>query len=416
MKSLPSEITELDAGILERQYRNAPDDFRVWFEKMFRDNPEQPLLQAWQERLNYQEPGESESAAPKNLLLYTILISCVSWAIAKSPAYASVDEDWFYPRFLPFLVIGALIDYFHINSKLDRMLILKSAVAGIVLLLVLLLLPDRPNSDSITMALIHMPFVLLSLLGFTFSKGQWRSLTQRLDFLRYGGELVIYTALVLLGGLVFSGLTLGLFSLIDIRIEEWYFNYVAVWGVMSAPLIATWVWDQVLNRESHIASVIANIFSPLFLLMTVFYLLALLGEGRSPFEDREFLIVFNGLLLVVWGISVFSITGRGKKASKLMDLTNLSLVGVTLVIDAIALAAILYRTFTMGITPNRVAVTGANLLIFIHLVWIFYEYAKEFRGAGSIEVIRTTIARYLPVYTAWSVFVVVVLPLLFSFD
>jgi len=148
----------------------------------------------------------------------------------------------------------------------------------------------------------------------------------------------------------------------------------------------------------------------------VFYLLALLGEGRSPFEDREFLIVFNGLLLVVWGISVFSITGRGEKASKLMDLTNLSLVGVTLIIDAIALAAILYRTFTMGITPNRVAVTGANLLIFIHLVWIFYEYAKEFRGAGSIEIIRTTIARYLPVYTAWSVFVVVVLPLLFRFD
>jgi len=416
MESLPSEITALDADILESHYRHSPDDFRMWFEKIFRDNPENPLLQAWQARLNYQEPSASEFAAPKNLLLYTILISCVSWAIAKSPAYAGVDEDWFYPRFLPFLVIGALIDYFHINSKLDRILILKTAGAGIGLLLVLLLLPDLQNSDSITMALIHMPFVLLSLLGFTFSKGQWQSLTQRLDFLRYGGELVIYTALVLLGGLVFSGLTLGLFSLIDIRIEEWYFNYVAVWGVMSAPLIATWVWDQVLKREGHIASVIANIFSPLFLLMTVFYLLALLGEGRSPFEDREFLIVFNGLLLVVWGISVFSITGRGEKASKLMDLTNLSLVGVTLIIDAIALAAILYRTFTMGITPNRVAVTGANLLIFIHLVWIFYEYAKEFRGAGSIEIIRTTIARYLPVYTAWSVFVVVVLPLLFRFD
>ena len=416
MELLPSEVAELDAGNLEQHYRNSPDDFRVWFDKIFRENPKNPLLQAWHARLNYIEAPASESAAPKNLLLYTILISCVSWAVAKSPAYARVDEDWFYPRFIPFLVIGALIDYFHINSKLDRILILKTAGAGIGLLLVLLLLPDLQNSDSITMALIHMPFVLLSLLGFTFSKGQWQSLTQRLDFLRYGGELVIYTALVLLGGLVFSGLTLGLFALIDIHIEEWYFNYVAVWGVMSAPLIATWVWDQVLKQTSHIASVIANIFSPLFLLMTVFYLLALLGEGRSPFADREFLIVFNGLLLVVWGISVFSITGRKEKASKLMDLTNLSLVGVTLIIDAIALAAILYRTFTMGITPNRVAVTGANLLIFIHLVWIFYEYAKEFRGAGSIEIIKTTIARYLPVYTAWSVFVVVILPLLFSFD
>ena len=150
--------------------------------------------------------------------------------------------------------------------------------------------------------------------------------------------------------------------------------------------------------------------------MTGFYLAALLGRGQSPFEDRESLIVFNGLLMVVWGISVFSITGRGGKFSTVLDLTNLSLVGVTLIINAIALAAIVYRTFTMGITPNRVAVTGANLLIFIHLIWISFEYAREFRGSGSIKVIKTTIARYLPVYTAWSMFVVVVLPLMFWFD
>ena len=82
---------------------------------------------------------------------------------------------------------------------------------------------------------------------------------------------------------------------------------------------------------------------------------------------------------------------------------------------AIALAAIVYRTFEFGITPNRVAVTGANLLIFIHLVWIFIEYAKAFRG-GGVERIKHTIARYLPIYTAWSVFIVVGLPLLFGFD
>jgi len=237
----------------------------------------------------------------------------------------------------------------------------------------------------------------------------------RLQFIRYGGELLIYTGLILLGGAVLTSLTLGLFQLIGIRLEEWYFSYVGLWGGMSAPLIATWVWDQVLQRESRLAPVIANVFSPLFLLMTVLYLLALLGGGRSPFSDREFLIIFNALLLIVWAISAFSISGRGDKPSTLMDLTNLSLVGITLIINAVALAAILYRTFNMGITPNRVAVTGTNLLIFVHLIWIFYEYAREFRGAGSMEFIRTTIARYLPVYTLWSVIVVIFLPLVFRF-
>ena len=153
-----------------------------------------------------------------------------------------------------------------------------------------------------------------------------------------------------------------------------------MWGVMSAPLIATWLWDQVLNRESKLASVIANVFSPLFLLLTVAYLLALLGQQRSPFSDREFLIIFNALLLVVWGITVFSVSGRADKGARLLDMTNLSLVFVTLVIDAIALTAIVYRLLQFGITPNRIAVTGANLLIFVHLVWIFYEYVKAFQS------------------------------------
>ena len=78
-----------------------------------------------------------------------------------------------------------------------------------------------------------------------------------------------------------------------------------MWGVMSAPLIATWLWDQVMNRESKLASVIANVFSPLFLLLTVAYLLALLGQQRSPFSDREFLIIFNALLLVVGELLCF---------------------------------------------------------------------------------------------------------------
>jgi hypothetical protein len=126
--------------------------------------------------------------------------------------------------------------------------------------------------------------------------------------------------------------------------------------------------------------------------------------------------VFNVLLLVVWGITVFSVMGRGDKPSRLLDLTNLCLVGVTLVIDAIALSAILYRVVEFGITPNRIAVTGANALIFIHLLWIALEYLKAFGGRGSAEVLKTTIARYLPVYTVWSVFVVVLLPVIFGFE
>lgn len=412
--TMPND-TDLDALVphrLEHAYRSDPAAFKAWLDVALPQRPESVLLQAWQVRLAYREEAASTG---NNTLLYTILIATVAWAIAKLPDYVTVDDEWFYPRFLPFLVLGGLVLYFLVNQAAPRKLLFQGLGALAVLLAVLLLLPDNTASDSITMALIHMPFVLLSLLGYVYGGGQWRHIGRRIGYIRFGGEMLIFVALILAGGGVLTALTLGLFGLIGIRLEEWFFEYVVLWGAMSAPLVATWVWDQVMNRESKLAPVIANVFSPLFLLMTVAYLLALLSEQRSPFNDREFLIVFNALLVTVWAITVFSVTGRGEKPSRLLDLTNLSLVAVTLVIDAVALTAILYRTFEFGITPNRFAVTGANLLIFVHLVWIFVEYVKALRGAGSAEVIRTTIARYLPVYTGWSLFVVIVLPLVFRF-
>jgi len=426
MDSLPADIQSITAAQLEQAYRLDPVQFRSWFDGVYQHNSQSLLLQAWQARLSFDDRAQhfyTENTSPANvsksdnsLLLYVVLISVLVWAIAKLPDFIAIDGQWFYPRFIPFLVIAALLVYFNISRAIEKVQLLISIGGITVVLLVLLLLPDRPGSDSITMALIHSPFVMLSLLGIIFCGGHWRESSARLQYIRYGGELLIFTALILLGGAVLTALSLGLFDLIGIPINEWFFDYVVVLGAMSAPLIATWLWDQVMNRDSKLASVIANVFSPLFLLLTVAYLLALLGQQRSAFNDREFLIIFNALLLVVWGITVFSVTGRTDKNSRLLDLTNLSLVLVTLVIDAIALTAIMYRLFQFGITPNRIAVSGANLLIFVHLVWIFFEYLKAFQRKSGTEVIKTTIGRYLPVYSLWSIFVVAGLPLLFGFN
>jgi hypothetical protein len=426
MDRLPRDIQSVSAAQLEQAYRLDPVQFRSWFDTVYQQNPQSQLLQAWQARLGFDKTAQNPytqnkalgdaSRSNNSLLLYVVFISVLVWAIAKLPDFIATDAQWFYPRFIPFLVISALVIYFSISRALEKVYLLLSIGGLTLVLLVLLLLPDRPDSNSITMALIHSPFVILSLLGMAFCGGHWRDSSARLQYIRYGGELLIFTALILLGGGVLTALSLGLFDLIGIPIDEWFFDYIVMWGVMSAPLIATWLWDQVLNRESKLASVIANVFSPLFLLLTVAYLFALLGQQRSLFSDREFLIIFNALLLVVWGITVFSVSGREEKGARLLDITNLSLVFVTLVIDAIALTAIVYRLLQFGITPNRIAVTGANLLIFVHLLWIFYEYVKAFQSKSSTEMIKTTIGRYLPVYSVWSIFVLTGLPLLFGFS
>ena len=40
----------------------------------------------------------------------------------------------------------------------------------------------------------------------------------------------------------------------------------------------------------------------------------------------------------------------------------------TLIINGVALSAILFRVFEYGISPNKVVVSGVNILIFTHLI------------------------------------------------
>jgi hypothetical protein len=237
-----------------------------------------------------------------------------------------------------------------------------------------------------------------------------------MDYIRYNGELLIYSTVILIGGMVLTGVTFALFGLIELSIEEWYLKNVVVYGAIASPIVATLIVTRIVGTRFRISPLLAKVFTPLFLLTVVAYLIAMAVNHKSPFSDRDFLIAFNGLLLVVLGLCVFSISERSaKKSVGVVDIMNIGLVAVTLVIDVIALAAILFRLSSYGFTPNRVAVLGANLLSFCHLAGILYHYARFTHKCGTFESIEKWIVGYIPMYTIWSVCVAVGFPFIFWF-
>jgi hypothetical protein len=266
------------------------------------------------------------------------------------------------------------------------------------------------------MAILHLPLLALSLTGVAFAGRDWRSLAKRMDFLRYVGELIVLTTLVLLGGMVLSGVTFALFALIELQIHEWYMSWVVVWGTCAAPVVGTYLYESVFGGRLALAKVLAQVFSPLFLITVALYLAAMVALGKSPYQERDFLIVFNGLLLLVLGMAVFSLTERGDADSVgVPDLVNVLLLGITLVIDVVALSAILFRLGAYGLTPNRVVVLGSNLLVFAHLVILMRAYLAVVRGQRGLASMTPAIAGYLPAYSAWAALVVFLLPPLFGF-
>jgi hypothetical protein len=267
------------------------------------------------------------------------------------------------------------------------------------------------------MALIHLPILSWALAGWTFTGASWRDLESRMRYLRYNGELLILASLVALGGIVFSGLTIALFEFISKNAGQWYVQNVGVVGAAAVPLAGTYLYDTVFRRRTAIAAVLARVFAPLFLTMAGTYLVVAFLSGHNPFVDRSFLITFNGLLLVVLGMTVFSIAERGEHAEvEWPDYVNVALLAVTLTIDLIALSAIVFRLSSYGLTPNRVVVLGANLVIMVHLARTGHAYVGLIRGATGPAAVRRAVAGYLPVYAGWAALVSFVLPLVFHFS
>jgi len=398
---------------LESLYQKDRLAFSVLLNEAIDLKPESETLKTWQARLKYNT--NSNASRTDNKLLLVIVIALLAGIFAKFPVIFSLSDDWFYPRFLPIILITPIILYF-VNFK-NGGLRNRFLLAGVAFCtLTSWQMPENINSDSITMSQIHMPLLMLSLLGFAFVDANWRQTIKRVEYLGYLGEVFIITVLILLGGGVLTAISIGLFELIGIDISQFYMDYVIIFGLVAAPTVASYVYDFVLNRESNFANTLSSIFIPLFFITIVAYLMATIYQGKTPYNDREFLIIFNGLLLVTWAMSVFYIIGHNSlKDSKLMNIVHIGLLTSTLVVNAIALSAILYRWAELGTTPNRVAVMGANILIFIHLIRITYQCVQNNFLGNTQQSIESTIASFLPIYSLWSVVVVVVLPIAFNF-
>src|SRR5690606_33941166 len=105
-----------------------------------------------------------------------------------------------------------------------------------------------------------------------------------------------------------------LFSLIGINIEYFFQNYLVVFGLPAIPILATLLTYTNPKLVNKVSPIIAKLFSPVVLVMLLAYLGAIIYSGKNPYNDREFLLLFNSLLIGVMALIFFSVAeGTGKK-------------------------------------------------------------------------------------------------------
>ncbi|MGZ8517352.1 MAG: hypothetical protein ACXWWD_08380, partial [Chitinophagaceae bacterium] len=289
-------------------------------------------------------------------------------------------------------------------------------VATLIALIFINVFPENNKSDTLILSCIHLPLFLWAVLGFTYVGDDIRNYPKRLDFLRYNGDLVIMTGLILVAGGILTGITIGLFSVIGYNIEEFYFEYIGIFGLAAAPIVGTYITQTNPQLVNKVSPVIAKIFSPLVLIMLVAYLVAILFSGKDPYNDRDFLMIFNFLLVGVMAIILFSVAETFKKnENRAGSFILLALSTVTVIVNGIALSAILFRISEWGITPNRLAVLGANILMLANLLMITFRLFKHVSKKADIREVENSISMFLPVYVLWTIIVTFIFPLIFQF-
>lgn len=398
---------------LEKMYRANKHQFKQEFTILYPELHGNSLADFWNERLHY-ETDEINWGTGRELI-FVLLASLLAGAIAKLPALFAINEEFFYPRNIGFIVFPMLTAYFAWKNKLAATKVAFIVGTTLLGLIFINLLPDVQKSDTLILSCIHLLLVLWSVLGFAFVGETRNNVEKRLGFLKYNGDLVVMTTLILIAGGIMTGLTIGLFSLIGFNIENFYFENIVVFGLPAAPIIGTYLIQSNPQLVGKVSPVIAKIFSPLVLLMLVIYLVAMVYSGKDPYHDREFLLIFNALLIGVMAIIFFSVAEVATTKTKAEIWVLLLLSVVTIVVNGVALTAILFRISEWGLTPNRAAVLGGNVLILVNLLLVTTQLFKALRKNADISGVRKVIAYYLPVYAVWVSIVTFVLPYLFGF-
>ncbi len=351
------------------------------------------------------------------IIAFTLAVTVA--VFIKLPALFGITLDQneeFYIRNMSFFVLPFLTGFFAWKRRLDTRtlfwLICSFVGAGIFANVY----PFHQGGDTEALLALHLPIALWLIVGIAFSGGRWNQVSTRMEFIRFSGELFIYYVLIALGGAVFSGFMALIFGTIEIDIEPFFESWLLPCGATGAVIIASWLVETRNSMTQNLAPVLAHLFIPLFTVVLITFLGTLLWTGRVVEIDRNVLIAFDMLLLMVLGLLLYSISARNPQTPPgVFDVIQVVLVISALLADAVALWAILERITEFGFTPNRVAGLGINVILLVNLAWSAVLFTRFLRGRITFPVLERWQTNYLSVYTVWAAVIVIIFPPLFGF-
>jgi hypothetical protein len=346
-------------------------------------------------------------------------LGVVAAALVKAPALFGLDldrDEGFFIRNAGLFVLPALTAYFAWKRRLSGGTLRWLAAAFVAAMAFANAYPFIRRGATEVLTALHLPIALWLAVGIAYAGGRWREGARRMDFIRFSGELFIYYTLIALGGGALAGVTAMIFQAAGITPDYFLQYWLVPCGAAGAVLVGSWLVEAKQSVIENMAPVLTRLFTPLFAGLLITFLGTLLWTGRGVSIEREALIGFDLLLVVVLGLLLYSVSARDPRTPPgPFDVVQVVLVASALLVDAVTLWAIAARITQFGFTPNRVAALGENVILLVNLAWSAVLYLRFLRGRGSFASLERWQTDYLPVYAVWAAIVVTLFPPLFRF-
>ncbi len=404
--------------ILEQLYRQNKKEFTKEFLSIA-DNYDTELVKFWKIRLEKHNTNQKET--DNKDILFIIFISIITFLLVKLQSFfPNIIDSSFYERYIGVIILNSLIVFsFWYNKIKDSKKILSYIGILILILIYVSVVPLNGTiygGDSVKLALIHVPLLLWCIWGIIFINFDIKNNIKRMEFIRFNGELIILTGLILILGFILCLITIALFQAINIDILFIITNFIAVLGIVAAPIVANYLISQKPDVIKKVVPALAELFTPLVLVMLIAYFIALLTSFKNIFDDRDLLMLMNIVLVLVVAIIIFAISEIKKSDKKNFNLIMLlSMSTLSIIINVIALIAIIIR-LQDGFTPNRTIVLGTNILLLGNLVIIVKDLIKSYKNSDNLQKTENNISKYFNVYFLWFSLVVFILPLIFNYQ
>jgi len=362
---------------------------------------------------------EDEPARPSSRWFEALVFALAAAAaiqVARLAAHFPAEEPEWLLRNISLFVLPFLAGYFARRRQLDTRRWVLAATPFVLVALVVNLYPYRADSATELLVALYLPVVLWFAVAYPYMGGMTRSHERRMDFVRFTGEWVIYYALIALGGGVLLGLTALIFEPIGTDLDERVIEWILPSGAAGAVIVAAWLVESKQHVVENMAPVLTMLFTPLFAVMLSVAAATYAVSGVAGAFDRELLGVFDALLVVVLGLVLYAMSARAPfLPAGLMDRVQLLAVASALILDVMVLGAMVARIGDLGLTPNRAAALGLNLVLLVNLAAAAWLSMRFLTGRIAFHRLERWQTSYLPIFALWAATVVAVLPPLFAF-